>query len=307
MEIIVMALGGNALLRKGEKPSFEVQMRNARRAAKSIAKVMAERKGTAFAITHGNGPQVGDELLRNIYSKQRLPALPLYILNAETQATIGSILEQTLHEELKKLGAKRKICVIETHVAVRGNDTAFRNPTKPVGPFYSKAELESELKKKRFDFVKVGGSYRRVVPSPQPVEILELDAIESLLKSGYDVISCGGGGIPMVRNGKGYSGADAVIDKDLTAELLASSIKAKEMVILTDVDYVHMPGSAEKVGSIKAKELERILNEFEDGTMKPKITACLRFVKKNRKTARIGNLFKLDKVITGESGTKVSF
>lgn len=302
---IVIALGGNALLQKGESYSYENLVKNARRTAKVLAKPLSNRR---FVITHGNGPQVGDELLRNINARKEIPELPLHILTAETQATIGSILETSFLEEFEKTGDKKDICVLETHVLVSKKDRAFGNPAKPIGPFYSKFELDKELKRSGFDYVRESKGFRRVVPSPEPIGILEKRQILSLVSLGYGVICCGGGGIPMARkngNNGTYAAVEAVIDKDKTTRLLANLMNANEMVILTDVDYVHGHDNMEPIKKIKASALEKDIPKFEDGTMRPKLEAATEFIKKGGRIARIGNLYKADKVLSGESGTLV--
>ena len=238
MDAIVVALGGNALLQRGEKPSFHLQMKNISETAWRLAKVMAKSRH-GFVITHGNGPQVGDEFLRNFFAKGEIPKLPLHILNAETQAMIGSMLELELGNELKRQGSGKRVSTIITHVLVSRKDPAFEKPTKPIGPFYTEAHLERELEEEKFHYAKVDGEYRRVVPSPRPLEILEINEIEALAKRGDIVICCGGGGIPVFNSGKAHMGAEAVIDKDSTTQLLSNSIGAKRMVILTNVDYVY--------------------------------------------------------------------
>ena len=303
MDSIVIALGGNALLLKGERSTFKVQMRNAEMASKKLAGALS-KLDYGFVLTHGNGPQVGNELLRNFYAQGRVPRLPLSILNAETQAFIGSMIELALNKELKRLGSRKTVSTVITHVAVNRNDKAFSNPTKPVGPFYTEKELERQLKIERFKYVRTGGSYRRVVASPKPLEILEINTIRRLLKDGYGVICCGGGGVPVFKSKGRYTGADAVIDKDRTTALLASKIGAKKMIILTDVDYVH-DDRKKPIHKIKAKELKKTIGDFEQGTMRPKLEACISFIENGGKVARIGNLSNAESVINGKRCTEI--
>ncbi len=303
MKRIVIALGGNALLQRGEKPTFAVQLRNAQKTAKHLARAL-KSYGSGFVITHGNGPQVGDEFLRNLYASKEIPKLPLSILNAETQALIGSIIELSLSRELKSTD----ISTVITHTLVDKNDKAFAKPTKPIGPFYTKAQLDEELRKESFKYIKANGAYRRVVPSPKPLRILEIGAIKELLKSGHGVICCGGGGVPIFRSGSNYVGAEAVIDKDRTTELLATQIKAERMVILTNVDYVYTDYKRKKGGlaEIEAGKLRKMLGSFEEGTMRPKLEACISFIEHGGKSAVIGSLFDADNVISGRGGTRVT-
>ncbi len=301
---IVLALGGNALLKKREARTFDEQMSNAEKTAKGLASVIA-KSSSRFIVTHGNGPQVGDELLRNLHAQKDVKKLPMHILNAETQAFIGSMLELALNRELEKLGSKKRFVTIITHVVVDEKDKAFKTPSKPVGPYYTKEGLDKELKNTRFSFVKVNGGYRRVVASPKPLEILEINSIKSLLDDGYCIICCGGGGIPVFKKGKTYTGADAVIDKDSTTQLLAQRLGANELDILTDVDYVYRDFNDKnsKINKISSKALAKELTKFEAGSMQPKIKACTDFLKNGGGVAKIGNLYKATDVINGKHCT----
>ncbi len=302
MDALVIALGGNALLQNGEKPSFPVQLKNARRTAKSIARRLAKEK--AFVITHGNGPQVGYELLRNIYAGRKLPQMPLRIINAETQAIIGSILQSAIASELEKIGSKKRICTVLTHVVVDRKDKAFENPTKPIGPLYSKKELQKQLKIEKFDYVMTGLLYRRVVASPRPLKIIEIGQIKELVEDGFGVICCGGGGIPIFDD---WNGANAVIDKDRTTQHLANSIKASRMAILTNVDCVYKDylGRRVPIKKIEASSIGESLGDFDEGTMRPKLEACTDFIMNGGKRAYIGSLFSLDSALAGTSGTLI--
>lgn len=304
---IVIALGGNALLQKGEGRTFESQKRNAEKTAKSIASAIAN-SNSRFILTHGNGPQVGDELLRNLHAQKDVKKLPMHILNAETQAFIGSMLELALNRELERLGSKKRFVTIITHVVVDEKDKAFGNPTKPVGPYYTPGELKAELKNGKFSYAKVNGGFRRTVASPQPLQIMELDSIKMLLDKGYGVICCGGGGVPVFRDGKNYKGADAVIDKDRTTQLLAKHLRADELDILTDIDEVYWDfgDRSSGISKVPAKKLKPRLGEFEPGTIRPKLEACVDFVLGGGNIARIGNLFMAKEVIKGKAGTSIT-
>ncbi|MEM3826997.1 MAG: carbamate kinase [Candidatus Micrarchaeaceae archaeon] len=307
MEKWVVALGGNALLGPKEKQFALSEIRNASRAMDTIARA-AVKRNAMLVITHGNGPQVGDEIIKNELSKRELPMLPLFLMNAETQGSIGSILATALRNSLFKIGAKRGIGAIITHVVVDKEDIAFKNPTKPVGPIYTKRKLEAEIKIARFRYIKEGGGYRRVVSSPYPKEVLEIGEIGKMLERGEMVIAGGGGGIPVVKIGKAFKGVDAVIDKDLASLVLANGIDADRLIILTDVDYVYKDFK-NKRGPIKrasAGYMQSILSTFEEGTIKPKVEACIKFVEgdRNRK-AYIGNLMKLEDILKGVSGTHI--
>jgi carbamate kinase len=302
METIVIALGGNALLNPSGKQSFSTESNNMDRIAKDIALLS---KKYNIVITHGNGSQVGDELMRNEHAKKFVPQLPLYLLNAETQAQIGSVIETSLRNSLAKLKIKKDVCVVLSHVVVESNDAAFKSPTKQVGPFYTKSELQAELKLDKFDYIKVGNSYRRVVASPKPKGIVELNSIKLLCKTGI-VVTCGGGGIPTVK-GKGLRKLNAVIDKDLTTQLLANLLGVDVMLILTNADYVYSDYKSKKnpIKSTSAKLLKTRIGSFEQGTMKPKIEACINFVENGGKAAYIGNIFKIHDILNESTGTKI--
>jgi carbamate kinase len=304
--LIVLALGGNALLKEGEEPLFKVQVHNAEVTMRGIARAVAG-SGSRFIITHGNGPQVGDELLRNFYAEKEVPKLPMHILNAETQALIGSMIELALNRELERLGSKRRFSTIITHVLVSEKDPAFKNPSKPVGPYYSEKELKAELKREKFTYVKVRGRCRRTIASPRPLQILEVNSIKALLDAGYCVICCGGGGVPVFKRGKNYVGAEAVIDKDRTAQLLASQLHAKELDILTDVSNVYwdMDDKSSKIVKVSSKKIRAKLQSFEVGTMRPKLEACTSFIDHGGTVARIGGLYMASDVLKGRSGTTI--
>ncbi|MGC8478510.1 MAG: carbamate kinase [Candidatus Micrarchaeia archaeon] len=306
MEKIVIALGGNALLNAKGSQKLSKEMHATEKAMTAIAD-FARKSDAMIVITHGNGTQVGDELLKNELQK-KVPKLPLYLLNAETEGSIGSSLEIALRNALEKKGVRSNVCALLTHVVVKSNDKAFDNPTKPVGPFYTKAQLSSLFGNQRFDYVKEKQGYRRVVPSPFPKEILEIDSIEKELASGKIVIAAGGGGIPVIRKGKAYFGIDAVIDKDLASMVLANAIGAKKLVILTNADFVYRDYKKKRgaIRSIEVKEIKKMLKYLEEGTIKPKVEACVGFVEKGKgRVAYIGNLSVLDKVLQGKAGTKI--
>lgn len=305
MKTIVIALGGNALMDPSNRQSVRMENRNIMKVSKSIAR-LCKKGDYKIVITHGNGSQVGDELIRNEHAKKYVPKLPFSILNAETQASIGTIIETSLLNSLDALGISRQVYVVLAHVEVDGDDKAFRKPSKPIGPFYNIVELRKELEVEKFDYVKESVGYRMVVASPMPKRILELDAIKSHEEKEI-VITCGGGGIPVVKRKRGFVAVNAVIDKDLTSRLLANSIDADILVILTNADCVYKDYRKRKgpIKSITARELKRSINDFEEGTIKPKISACIGFVEKGGKEAYIGNVFKLGGILKGRSGTKI--
>jgi carbamate kinase len=274
----------------------------------SIRRVAREIAGLYLAhhrivVTHGNGPQVGRELERNELAARALPVLPLYYLTAETESVIGSAIVMALSEELLLLRRKPEVCTVISHVIVEQKGHA---PRKPVGPFLSASELKAELRRGRFEYIKKGIRYRRVVPSPKPLRLLESDMIRFLCAKGI-VVAGGGGGVPMASKGGRYRGVDAVIDKDLTSAILANDIGADRLVILTDTDYLYtsMEGGR-PIKQISARALSGMLGSLEEGTMRPKVQACIDFIKGGGRAAYIGNLYKLKEILAERSGTKIT-
>jgi carbamate kinase len=307
MNRVVIALGGNSVLEKGERPTFKTQFSHISKAAADIAEMLFKHN-TDLVITHGNGPQVGDELLRNEIARRAVPKLPLFSLNAETQAFIGSMIEIALRNAFEKTSIKKDVIAVLTHAIVEADDPAFRSPSKPVGPFFTKMELKKELKLEKFSYVAENGGYRKVVPSPVPKKIAEIDAISKLLDDGKVVIAGGGGGVPVYMEGRSLVGANAVVDKDYEARIIANGIGADEMVILTGVDYVYadFPENRRGIKSVKVSEIKKILERFEKGTMGPKVRACVDFIENGGSRAYIGSLFRLNEVIEGISGTTIT-
>jgi len=312
-ELIVVALGGNALLRRGQKGTFEEQYRNVKETAKFLADLI--QRGYRLAITHGNGPQVGATLLRHDAGEKlyQVPAFPMDVCGAETQGFIGYMIQQALRDELRRRGIDRDVVTIVTRVVVDKNDPAFQNPTKPVGPFYTREQME-ELKKIHPEYVfredKARGGWRRVVPSPDPRYIAESNAIKILAENGVIVIASGGGGIPVVEEDGEMRGVEAVIDKDLAGERLATFLRADKFVILTDIDGVYInfgKPNQKKLTKVKVDELKRYLREghFAAGSMKPKVEAVIRFIEGGGKEAIIAELSQLLDAVEGDAGTHV--
>jgi len=310
-EIVVVALGGNAILRRGEKGAFEEQYRNVCHTVERIADLVQD--GYRVVITHGNGPQVGATLLRHEAAKNIVPPFPLDVCGSETQGFIGYMIQQALRNELKKRGLDKYVITVVTRVIVDADDEAFKNPTKPVGPFYTKEEAE-KIRSQRPDLVvkeDAGRGYRRVVPSPDPKIIAERFAIRALVDNGFVVVACGGGGIPIVEEGTQARGVEAVIDKDLAGQRLATLIGASVFVILTDVDGAYLDYATPKQTMIKQttpQQLEQYEKEghFKEGSMSPKITAAVRFVQNGGKRAIIAELGKLTEAMHEKSGTHVT-
>jgi carbamate kinase len=297
----VVALGGNALMRKGERGTAADQIANLRRALPALAPLLQDR----VVLTHGNGPQVGNELLRQERAAEEAPQLPLYVAVAQTQAEIGALIEA----ELRRLADRDVVCVL-THVLVDEDDPAFAHPTKPIGPFYSR-EQAAELERERGWTIvaDAGRGYRRTVPSPEPLEIVELGPIRTLLEAGAVAIACGGGGIPVARREDGLHGVDAVIDKDRASALLAVGVGARLLVVLTAVPalYRDFGGPAqEEVRELGPDEAEALLPELSAGSMRPKLEASLRFVRETGGEALITSPERLDEALAGRAGTRVT-
>lgn len=310
MSKIVIALGGNAL---GTDPNEQLEL------LKSVSKVIVSlvKEGNEIVVTHGNGPQVGQILLAMDYSANNgagTPSMPFAECGSMSQGYIGYQLQQSIQNELDKQCIEKDCVTLVTQVLVDSHDKAFSNPTKPIGMFYSKKEAEEIEKEKGYTFVEdAGRGYRRVVPSPIPVKIIESDAINELIKKGNLVIAVGGGGIPVVEKRGKLEGTAAVIDKDRSAALLASSINADILLILTAVEKVSINYNTEneiKLDTLNVEEAHQYMseNQFAKGSMLPKVEACLSFVEgKHKKYAIISSLRKAREAINGETGTKITW
>ena len=297
----VIALGGNALVRSGERGTAAEQLANLREACAAIQPLFDDPR---VVVTHGNGPQVGNELLRQERAAQEVPPLPLYLAVAQTQAEIGALLEA----ELRPVAGRPVACLL-THVRVEPDDPAFARPTKPIGPFYS-AEQASELERERGWLLAADAArgFRRVVPSPAPREVVEASAVEALLAAGTCAIACGGGGIPVVARGGRLKGVDAVVDKDRASALLARTLRAERLVILTEVPAVYRgfgTPEQEEVRWLSADEAERMLPELAEGSMRPKLEAALDFARGTGGQALITSASALAEALAGRGGTSV--
>lgn len=310
---ILLALGGNAFQTKGEKGTTENYWKNAYSAAETIVKIVKE--GYKVAITHGNGPQVGTILEWMERSKDKIPPLAMDIAGAMTQGWLGYLLMQSIHNTLIKEGIKdhvKGVVAIVNQVLVSKEDPAWQNPTKYVGSYYTEEEAKKVAAEKGW-VIKPDprGGYRRVVPSPNPTENIEVGAVKKLIDEGWIVIASGGGGIPVIRNEDGtLQGVEAVIDKDLAGEVLATSLGVGTFVILTDVDGIYLnfkQPNEKKLDVVKVSELEKYYEEghFKPGSMGPKVLAAMRFIKHGGKRAMIGHLKNGYEVIKGNSGTMI--
>jgi carbamate kinase len=279
-KIAIVALGGNALAREGERGTQEEQYKNAIAMAHSVRSLI--RQGWRVIVVHGNGPQVGSLAIQHEEGAKLVPAQPLFVLGAMTQGAIGSMISLALHEVCES--EISGVVSVITHVVVDPNDPAFSKPTKPIGPFFTEAEMLKFTKERNWTMVfDSGRGFRRVVASPQPQATLEADAIATLINAGHIVVAAGGGGIPVVRRGNAYCGIDAVIDKDFAAERIADAANAAALVMVTGVSTVRLDFGlpAERpVEELSLDEARRYMAEgqFPPGSMGPKMAAAIKFV-----------------------------
>ncbi len=305
--LITIALGGNALLQYGQKGTFEEQLANARRTSKQLVELL--RRGYRLVITHGNGPQVGAILLQQEAATDQVPPMPLHACGAMSQGLIGYMIQQSMINELKRAGMDVPVATVVTQVLVDREDPAFQNPTKFIGPWYP--EEEAKLKEEQGWVMKydVGKGWRRVVPSPDPIGQVEIEAIRRMVEAGIVVIASGGGGIPVVDDGE-YEGVDAVIDKDLAGERLATSLNADLYMILTDVEKVAINFKKPNQRFLDVMTLEEAKRYYEEGhfppgNMGPKVKAAMRFVERTGREAIITSLDKVIEALEGKTGTRI--
>jgi len=311
---IVVALGGNAIKKAQEKGTFEEQLRNVRETCKQILEII--KRGYKVVITHGNGPQAGNLLIQQEEASEIVPSQPLHVVGAMTQGQIGYMLQQTLINYLRQAGLNIPVITVLTQVLVDKDNLDFKDPSKPVGSFYTKEEAERLTEKKGYVIKKVKKkkkkTYRRVVPSPDPIVIIERDAIKRLVDTGVIVIASGGGGIPVTIDDDGnLEGVEAIIDKDLAGEKLAEVVNADIFLILTDVEKVKLnygKPNEQDLDRMTLTEAKRYLKEghFLAGSMKPKIMACIRFLEYGGEKAIITSLDKAIEALKGKTGTFLS-
>lgn len=305
---IVVALGGNALQDVDAKPTAEAQLNIIKENTKYLVDIIEE--GHNLIVTHGNGPQVGRILIQNEIASHATPAMPFDICGAMSQGMIGYHIQQAIGDELRQRDIKNSVATIITQVVVDKEDEAFKNPTKPIGPFYSEEESKALIEDKGYDMVEDSGrGYRRVVASPIPKKIVEIETIKTLINNGDVVITVGGGGIPVIEEGKELKGVAAVIDKDLASEQLAEDINADILIMLTAVERVAInfgTPNQRNLDKVTVEEMKEFAKEghFAPGSMLPKVLAGIRFVesKKGRKTI-ITSLDKVNESLKGLSGT----
>jgi carbamate kinase len=293
----VVALGGNALMRPGERGTAAEQLSNLRRAVAALRPLLDVR---GLVITHGNGPQVGNELLRQERAAEEAPPLPLWLAVAQTQAEIGALVCAELRPAIE---GREPLCVL-THVRVAADDPAFDRPTKPIGPFYSSEQAQALEHERGWTLVSdANRGHRRVVPSPQPLEVVELDLIRRLCETAV-VVACGGGGIPVARRGGRLAGVDAVIDKDRASALLACGLDAERLVILTEVPAVYRRfgrPDQEELRELSRADAQALLPELPDGSMRPKVEAALAFPHETL----ITSFDELEETLAGRAGTRI--
>jgi carbamate kinase len=309
-KVAVVAIGGNSLIKDRDHRTVPDQFEATRETCVHIAGMIEQ--GWDVVITHGNGPQVGFILLRSELASNVLHTVPLDSCGADTQGAIGYMIQQCLYNEFDKRGMKKQAATVVTQVVVGKDDPAFQNPSKPIGPFYEEGEAK-KLGAERGWVVKddAGRGWRRVVPSPIPLEIVEKGAIKTLLDAGFVVISVGGGGIPVVREEDGsLRGMEAVIDKDYASGLLAASIQANLFLISTAVDQVALnygqPGQR-WLDKMTLAEAEQYLaaDHFAPGSMGPKIRASIKFLKEGGREALITSPENIERALAGETGTRI--
>ncbi len=297
---IVIALGGNALLQRGQPLEAHLQRENIRKAAEVISKVADEHD---VILTHGNGPQVGLLALQNAAYPDVSP-YPLDLLGSQTAGMIGYVMQQ----ELNNINPKRQIATLVTQTEVDAADPAFQNPAKPVGPVYTKEEADKLAAEKGWAVKADGNHFRRVVPSPLPKSIHEIEIVKKLSESHVMVIASGGGGVPVVKAADGtLTGIEAVVDKDLSGALLADQMGADALIIMTDVEAVCVDfgkPTQKSIAKISPEETKQL--DLPAGSMGPKVEACAKFVNNGGKYAAIGSLYDLEKIVAGVAGTHIT-
>ncbi|HWR17553.1 MAG TPA: carbamate kinase [Terriglobales bacterium] len=306
---ILIAIGGNSLIRAGEKGTVAEQAANARRTAAGIVGLI--RDGFRLVITHGNGPQVGADLLRSERAADQVPPQPLDVCGAATQGEIGYLLIQALRAELADAGLRVPVASVVTQCVVRADDPAMQKPSKPIGPFYSKRDAEARQRTLGWQIVEdAARGYRRVVPSPDPIDIVELEVIRDLVNDGVLVVACGGGGIPVVEEDGKLKGVEAVIDKDRASALLAAELNVDIFAISTDADFVftdYKKATQRPIYAMTASDIRKLheAGQFPPGNMGPKIESALRFLNGGGKEVIITSYEHLYNAVRGREGTHI--
>jgi carbamate kinase len=307
---VLIAFGGNALIKATEKGTIEEQIANATEAAETLAPLFLEYSNVV--IVHGNGPQVGQNLIRVEEGVTKVPPLPLDVCVAETQGSMGFIIEKAIRNELNKLGINREVVTLLSQVEVDPSDPAFRNPTKPIGPFYTAYRAKHLMEVEKWPMVEDSGrGYRKVVASPKPMKILGIDALREIYDSGFIIIAGGGGGIPVVKDLDGnYRGIEAVIDKDRTSVLMATELDVDELIFLTSVPNIYINFGKPDQKAIQEMSLEEAMKyhkegQFPPGSMGPKIEAAAQFLAKKGGEVLLTDAVNLGEAAKGKAGTKI--
>jgi carbamate kinase len=307
---ILVAVGGNSLIRAGQRGTIAEQLENARVTAESLAEIVA--RGYTLVVTHGNGPQVGAQLLRSEAGSSQTYTLPLDVCVAMTQGEIGFALQNSMQTAFRKQSIKRSVVTLVTQVVVDKNDPAFQRPTKPIGPFYSKEVAERKRRELSWSIVEdAARGYRRVVASPLPKDIIELDVIKDCLSRNNVVIAVGGGGIPVILENGEVKGVEAVIDKDRASSFLASKLGIEHLVISTEVpevylNYKKIDQLALRISTVEEAKKHLADRQFSEGSMKPKIEAALDFLAAGGQLVTITDPEHLLRAMDGKAGTRLT-
>lgn len=306
----IVSLGGNAIVRKGQKGTIAEQLANAATACRSISSIVSS--GRPLIITHGNGPAVGNLVIQNEAASAQVPPMPLYICDADSEGSLGIIIQQSLYNMLRAVRVEREVVTVLTQVVVDPTDRAFEDPQKPIGPFYEE-QAALTLSRERGWVMKEDAhrGFRRVVASPRPLKVVEAGVIKRLSEQGVIVIAAGGGGVPVVESAQGLlSGVDAVVDKDLATALLAREIDAQTIINLTGVDMVYRSfGTPSQSGiremNVSEARLYLEKGEFEPGSMGPKIEAAVEFLEDGGKEVFITTPELAGEALSGRAGTRI--
>ncbi len=307
--IAVVALGGNAITRAGQAGTHAEQADNARAMATAICEL--RDAGWVVVVVHGNGPQVGNLAIQQHEAADEVPALPLFVQGAMTQGQLGTLLVMALHQVID---APQEVVSMVTHVVVDGDDPAFENPTKPIGPFFAEDEARRLADERGWAIVEDSGrGYRQIVASPRPRRILEIDAVHALVARQTVVIAGGGGGVPVVEDASGYHGVDGVVDKDLTARLMATALGADALVLITDIDRVALDFGTDRQRSVATMTVDEAAGHLDDGqfppgSMGPKMSAAIDFVRLGGRVAVITDTRRVRATLAeeeGDTGTRI--
>ncbi len=309
-DTLVIAIGGNALIKNGQKGTIYEQFANARETCSYLANLA--RDGYNIVLTHGNGPQVGYSMRRNEMARDEVPPLPLGLCVAESQGSMGYMLQQVLRNKLREMGVNRRVVTIITQVIVDEEDPSFNRPTKPIGQFFKEEDIKPIAEKEEWDIIEDSGrGWRRVVSSPKPLRIVEMDIIRSLVKDGHLVIACGGGGLPVTKSTDGnLDGVEAVIDKDRASAQLAIQLGVEKFMILTSVERVALNyGKSNEIqlDEITVAEARKHLSEghFAPGSMAPKVESAIKFLENGGKEVIITDIHLTKDALEERAGTRI--